>query len=269
MKEPLVSVVIPFYNSSNTIVKAINSVFTQTYNNFEIIMVDDGSTDDSLKKAKNCLKKKCKYPYKIIKQINKGPSSARNKAIIESSGKYIAFLDADDKWNLEKTKTQIDYLENIKGLKMIGCLTNYNEDKVYKNNFEYINFKDMLFRNYFNTPSIIIEKTVLNDIGMFDEKLSFSEDWDLWIRISYKYDIGRVNKFLVECGDGKFPYGEKGLSSNLNGMLKGNLKGHKKLYINKMYSGNSFINLLCYYFFYIFSFLKHYRRLLINFKNKL
>jgi glycosyltransferase involved in cell wall biosynthesis len=269
MNEPLVSVIIPFYNSSNTIAKSINSVFIQTYNNIEIILVDDGSTDDSLKKVRKILKNNNKYPYKILKQENQGPSKARNKAIKVSRGKYIAFLDADDKWKSKKTKIQIDYLEDIKDLKMIGSLTNYNKDRFYKDNFKYINFKDMLFRNYFNTPSVILEKAILRDIGMFDEKLSFSEDWDLWMRISYEYDIGKVNKFLVECGGGKFPYGERGLSSNLRGMLEGSLKGHKKIFLNKMYSENYLINLVSYYFFYAFNFLKHYRRFLIIFKNKI
>ena len=97
MHLPLVSVVIPTYNSSETILSCINSVFSQTYNNIEIIVVDDGSTDTTIKLLSDLIIGH-EEKIKLVTQVNAGPSCARNNGISHAKGEYIAFLDSDDEW---------------------------------------------------------------------------------------------------------------------------------------------------------------------------
>ncbi|SUC45396.1 Chondroitin polymerase [Providencia stuartii] len=117
----LVSVVIPCYNSENWIAKAIQSIDNQTFKNIEIIIVDDGSTDNSVNVIKNI---KISLPILIINQENSGPSLARNNGVKYAKGDYIAFLDADDEWHPDKIQTQLDALDlnNKKNFCLSDCI---------------------------------------------------------------------------------------------------------------------------------------------------
>ena len=197
---PLVSVIIPTYNRNNIISRAIDSVIKQTYDNIEIIVVDDGSTDNT-KQILRQFRGKVKYIYKI----NGGVSSARNKGIEEAKGELIAFLDSDDYWMPDKIEKQIKYL--IINKERSGVLTNYefvdNGSLLKVVNIEFIvNNGDVqlvrLINNLQTMCTILMKKEVFSKVGYFDEKVKTAEDIDMLLRIVSMYNIGSINESLVK-----------------------------------------------------------------------
>lgn len=204
--DPLVSVIIPTYNYAEYITKAINSVLEQTYKNFEIIIIDDGSTDNTKEIIENYIKK---YPDKIkyFFQRNRGCEVACNKGIRESQGSYIALLGADDIWLPEKLKIQINLFDEDSDIGFIHTNHDLFTDEGRMINFKfgvkskkflsgYI-FPYLLRECFIRGSTVIVKKECLNEIGLFDETLS--DDYELWLRISRKYRAGYIDKPLVMC----------------------------------------------------------------------
>lgn len=197
-----VSVIIATYNYGKFILEAIESVFQQTFINWELIIVDDGSADGTSDIVKPYLSSnKVKYIF----QENKGLSIARNVGIKASSGKYIQFLDADDLIHHEKLKIQSQYLENHKEVDVV--LSDYFlfEEKRDKIIFTPPSLKDIknikiniLKGNFIVVNSPLSRKKAIEAIGGFDETLKNTEDWDLWLRmISSGMVFGHVNERLA------------------------------------------------------------------------
>lgn len=198
MSAPLVSVIIPAFNSANYIVDTINSVLQQSMQDFEIIVVDDGSTDQ-LKEvlAPFIADKQIVY----IAQVNRGVSAARNHGYKKSRGQYIAFLDADDVWltdNLEvrlnKFKSGDFGLVHADAFVIDGHSSKLPQILSGK---EGNLLDDMLAWDGTQVPgpsSILVKREVLDVIGLFDEELSTSADQDFFIRVAVRYKIGRVDK---------------------------------------------------------------------------
>ena len=201
---PMVTVIIPTYNSARFIGEALESVFAQTYADFDVIIVDDGSTDDTRQAIE---------PYRdrltYIEQENGGPANARNRAIREASGKYIAFLDADDLWEPEKLASQVNAFENNPNLGMVITENSLFDgrgtfrQKVGKKNYL---MKGDIVRNIFLesgvvTPTVMVRKDVLEAVGPFEECLRIAEDDNLWIRIAANYGVELVDKSLVRVRD--------------------------------------------------------------------
>ena len=215
--EPKVSIIIPTYNQSQYLEEAMESVLNQTYQNIEIIIVDDGSTDNTSEVVKS-------FDNKIIyiPQKNKGASSARNAGIKKAQGQYVAFLDSDDMWIKNKLEKQIKFIQNNPeiGLLGTGCYQMVDINKmIYKKIFPAKNEilqKDLIKYNPFIQSSVIIRKDIFNDIGLYDEKFKESEDYDLWLRIAQKYKVANIQEALVTK-----KYYEKGLSKD---------KDNKQLY---------------------------------------
>jgi len=200
----LVSVIIPTYNRADIITEAINTVLEQTYQNFEIIVIDDGSTDNTCEVIKNIDDSRIQYIY----QENSGrPSLARNTGIKISIGEYIAFLDSDDLWHREKLEKQIDILDNNNN---IGLVTNWSLYKTFKN--EEIQVKksqaktqkeNVLYiltapdKAFTGTPTLLVRKKCFETIGSFDDEMTFCEDWDLFFRISLLYEIYNIEEILT------------------------------------------------------------------------
>lgn len=179
------SVIIPYYNKEKYIERCIASVLNQTFQDFEIILVDDGSTD------KGCEIIKAQYGNKItlISQTNQGVSTARNAGIKVAKYPFVAFLDADDCWHkqfLEKVKVIIDNEENVK---IIG--THYSRDTHFLSNnyatinyFKFVNyFKSALRNTYFTSSSVVISKSFFDKNPAFNSNLKRGEDIDVWIRV--------------------------------------------------------------------------------------
>lgn len=186
---PLISVIIPSYNSGKFLNEAIESAVNQTYKNLEIIIVNDGSSDNTEKIAKEWQFKDSRVKY-FKHQQNKGLAAARNTGIKNSKGEYLAFLDADDIWLPKKVEIQ---LKKIKELEADLVFSNWyvvesNKNKKVKpfdssplRNKE--NLVCSLIRKNFISPStVLLKKSALKKVGLFDENLCSSEDYDLWLR---------------------------------------------------------------------------------------
>lgn len=203
-KTPLVSVIIPTYNRAHTISQAIDSVLNQTYGNLEIIVIDDGSTDNT----KEIL---APYGQKItyLSQSNCGVSSARNAGIQQARGEYVAFLDSDDLWYPQKLEKQIEAIQRNKEYAL--CLTDieYVDDAGSHIRFSSL-CKAIPYNGYLFTyllqgsgtcsyvTTILVKKGVFTTVGLFDESLNTAEDIDMLLRITSRYQAALVDEPLVK-----------------------------------------------------------------------
>ena len=193
-----VSVIIPTFNRKHTLKRAIDSVLKQTYNIFELIIVDDGSNDGTGEWISK------KYPkIQYIYQSNSGVGSARNRGIHSSKGSWIAFLDSDDQWLPKKLEYQINEIQSNRDYYF--CHTNeiwirngvhVNQKKKHKKYGGNI-FEKCLDMCRISPSSTFIHKSVFNNIGFFDESLRVCEDYDLWLRITSKYKILYLDQLLI------------------------------------------------------------------------
>lgn len=198
--QPLVSVIIPTYNKAQYLKKAVESVLNQTYKKIEVIVIDDGSTDNTAEIVKSFNDPRIIYFWKE----NKGPAVARNTGIKKAKGKYIVFLDSDDLWLKEKLETQIDFMEKNSeiGLLGTGCYEMTDKGKVIgKKIFPTSNEilqKDLIKYNPFIQSSIMTRKEIFDKVGLwYDEKFRESEDYDLWLRIAGNYKIANLPEALT------------------------------------------------------------------------
>lgn len=198
MNTPLVSVIIPTYNRAWTLKKAIDSVLEQDYKNFELIVVDDGSTDET-----EALVKKYDKSVRFIQQANMGVSAARNKGISASFGTLIAFLDSDDYWYPEKLSVQVEFFK--KNPDALICQTDeiwirdgkrVNPKKKHKKPSGMI-FIPSLSLCLVSPSAVMMRKTLLAKVDAFDESLPACEDYDLWLRVSCRYPVHLIDKPLV------------------------------------------------------------------------
>lgn len=200
---PLVSVIIPAYNRMETIERSVNSVLNQTYKNIEIIVVDDGSIDDTLKMVEHLNIGN----MKILKQDHRGANVARNLGISVAKGEFIAFQDSDDEWISDKLEKQIIYMLEC-GYEACYCpFFLYEEDhnrvvfpSGYQDKQKYE--KDLLevlkVRNVISTQTLVIHRNIVSDVGIFDEKIPRCQDYEYVIRIIQKKKIGYINEPLVK-----------------------------------------------------------------------
>jgi len=178
--ETKVSVIIPCYNNKATIIETLNSVFNQTYKNIEIILVDDGSTEDIENEVASHI---VSNELLFFQQKNQGVSHARNFGASKSTGEYLIFLDADDiidETYIEKCLKEFENNSNVKIVysqaKLFG-----REDKIWEID-NYKNFKSFLIGNCIFV-SAMLRKRDFDKVGGFDCNLNFYEDWDLWVSI--------------------------------------------------------------------------------------
>lgn len=216
-----VSVIIPTHNRAKLLERAIKSVLEQTYANFEIIVVSDGSTDET-----DLIMQKYKNQDARIKYISyypaKGANHARNIGIKAAEGEYIAFLDDDDEWMPKKLELQIqEFVKNDRiGLVYTGIQIIYHRDN--GKDIMYYSLpkkrgnlsKDILINNWIGTTSsVIIKKTIFEKVGGFDETLKALQDYDLWIRVCQVAEVGAVSEPLVRYHNYSW---SKQISSDIN-----------------------------------------------------
>lgn len=187
-QDGLVSVIIPAYNAEATIQQTIRSVLSQTYKNYEIIVVDDGSRDATAEIVRQY------DTVRYIYQENQGVSAARNRGLRESKGEWIAFLDADDEWHQEKLTIQMSYIGTIDNLVFISnvpLIVRQGEKKDYPvinpAAISYFQWRqeEFLRRNTVHTSSVVIQKDILLKVGGSDETLPNAGDRDLWLKVLY------------------------------------------------------------------------------------
>jgi glycosyltransferase involved in cell wall biosynthesis len=203
---PKVSVIIPTYNYKQFIQKAIDSVLTQTYKDVEIIVVDDGSTDNT----RDIIESKYAHKVAYIYQDNKGASAARNKGIALSHGEYLVFLDADDYFLSSSIEERLTILEDNKSIgwvysrwQYVDIEGNILEDAFHNAPFAYKKrlrgniFMDMLSGTLINTSSVLLRRSCAEDTGGFDDRLSAFQDYDFWLRVSHRHQVEYLDKVLV------------------------------------------------------------------------
>jgi len=197
---PRISVVIPTYNSASSLREAIESVLRQTYADFEIVVIDDGSTDDT-----GCVVRSFGDRVCYWRQDNRGVSAARNHGIKKSRGQYVAFLDSDDLWLPGKLAEQIPLLDRDPEIGLVySDWTVVSEQIVLEPS--YLSklpaasghvFDELVQSGFILTSGTVVRRRCLEDVGDFDETLSIAQDYDLWLRICYRWKIALVNKPLV------------------------------------------------------------------------
>jgi glycosyltransferase involved in cell wall biosynthesis len=192
---PHVSVIIPVFNSAHLIGGALRSVFAQTFLDLEVIVVDDGSND-----AEALIAALAEWPdVRYIRQSNGGPASARNTGITHAQGDLVAFLDADDEWLSDKLERQVDYFSRYPSTGLlhtgvVGQVSGGAEAGPPRNAF-----CDLYHTTFFiKTLTVAVPRRVLADVGGFDERREIHvEDWDLWLRIAARYDLGYLPEPLA------------------------------------------------------------------------
>jgi len=199
--ENLVSVIIPTYNRADYIVETIKSVLCQTYQKFEIIIVDDGSTDNTGDLIKLINDPRLKYIY----QSNSGlPASPRNNGIKAAKGDFIAFLDSDDLWLPEKLEKQVEILVKNNDIGLVYCNAEYfgsdykGNSTIVKEGYTGDVFEKLIEKNFVPALSVMCRREVFSIAGLFDEskKLRAVEDYELWMRIAKYFKLHYVNQVL-------------------------------------------------------------------------
>ena len=224
-KKPLVSVIIPTYNRGWIIKEAIDSVLAQDFIDFELIVVDDGSTDNTSE-----ILDSYSDDITVLQQNNKGVSAARNRGLSKASGRFIAFLDSDDLWLPKKLSRQVEYF-NFNPDAMI-CQTEeiwirnnmrVNPKKRHKKPWGMI-FERSLALCLISPSAVMIRRSLFDKIGVFDETLPVCEDYDLWLRISCRYPVFLIDTpLIIKRG------GHADQLSALSGLDKFRIKSIKKI----------------------------------------
>jgi glycosyltransferase involved in cell wall biosynthesis len=198
--DPLVSVVIPAYNAARTLPETLDSVFAQTFGDYEIIVVDDGSTDETPELLAGYGEK-----LQVVHKPNEGkPAAARNRGVAVARGEYVAFLDADDLWRPEKLARQIELMEANPGVGLCftaaaiidehGAEVRINRCMPGARGAIY----DLLStRNIMVGSSVVARRRAIESAGGFDEQLTSIENWDLWIRIAHDWEVDFVDEPLT------------------------------------------------------------------------
>ena len=187
---PRISIIIPAYNVEPLLSETLTSVQQQSFREFEVIMVDDGSTDRTGEIARQFVEKDARF--NLLRQTNAGPAAANNVALKQARGEWVAFLEADDIWLPEKLAAQLDLLEQEPRANLLFTdhfLWNGRKDcdRRYSNPDKFPD-RDagwrLIFFNLFCTSTVMIKREMLNLVGLFDVELPMGQDWDLWLRIA-------------------------------------------------------------------------------------
>ncbi len=195
---PYFSVIIPTFNRYISLKKAIDSVLSQTYKDFEILIIDDGSTDETPE-----IENEYANSIKYIRQENSGVSRARNSGILNSHSPFIAFLDSDDLWLPDKLDEHNSYIQENPHTLI------HQTDEIWIRNGRRVNprkkhikrsgdiFIDSLDLCLISPSTVVVNRDLIEKYGMFDEKLPVCEDYDLWLRITCNETVGLIEKKLT------------------------------------------------------------------------
>lgn len=216
----MISIIIPLYNKEKQIIRTLNSVIQQTFHKFEIVIIDDGSTDRSIDIVRNIHDNR----IRIIQQKNAGVSAARNRGIKEAKYDLIAFLDADDEWKPTYLETQYNLFKKYPECSVFTCNYEFKGDdgKVYSTIIHKLPFscEDGILNNYFQVASyshppissisIMVKKSAIQSIGGFPIGIKSGEDLLTWARLACKYSIAytKISQAIYNLGEG---YNKKNL----------------------------------------------------------
>lgn len=219
----MISVIIPLYNKEQSIFATLQSVCAQTYTDFELLVVDDGSSDNSADIAGEYSDTR----IRLIHKENGGVCSARNRGILEAKGEYIALLDADDQWEINYLEEQMRLIRDFPKAAMWGInyaeLSNGRLVRKLETGLPdgYRGYVDNYFQmpnrvsDLFCSSSVVIRRDVFDRVGMFDERIKYSEDIDMWYRIIAKYPVAFYDRYMV-----RYLYDAENRAMNRKRLLK-------------------------------------------------
>jgi len=207
-RSPLVSVIIPAYNSAAFVLQAVQSALDQTYGNYEVIVVDDGSTDDT-----KLVLSRFDGQFRYLYQPNRGLSAARNAGIALAKGDFVCFLDADDLWAPDKVELQVAYMERHRDIALLSTgYEHFTDDgavapplyavalpvetaaRTFTSRDDFVKF---VSANFIFVSTVMVRKDCFDKSGLFDTNLRAAEDRDMWLRISAHFDIACLPPILV------------------------------------------------------------------------
>jgi glycosyltransferase involved in cell wall biosynthesis len=227
---PKVSVIIPAYNAMKYLPETLESVLKQTFTDFEVVIVDDGSSDNICEWANQIIDDR----VRLISQQNQELAAARNTGILNSTGEYIAFIDADDIWEASKLEKQVNYLDSDPLVGLVDTWTALIDEngnflnKIINNSIEGdVRRIATEVCNAFiaSGSSPMIRRTCFDKVGLFDVDIKFAEDVDMWIRIGIHYHFGVVKEPLI-----RYRQHPNNKSRNCQSMLEGIRKVIEKTY---------------------------------------
>lgn len=252
-----ISVIIPCYNSEQNIIQVLLSIFSQTLAVHEVIVIDDGSTDQSYQLILNFKEQHNITNLKLVKQTNAGPAAARNHGITLAKGDWIAFLDSDDIWDTSKIEIQQKYLLQNPNIVLLGESLKKNKTAQI---IQTISFNQLLLKNYFITSSVLVRKDILPN-PPFDFNKKYSEDYKLWLEICHQHSCAILNIPLVKYSQNSnnLNNSPQNLSSKLWKMEKGELENLQYCYQKR------YINFLYWIILSAFSLVKYLRRLILKY----
>jgi len=238
VRKPLVSVIIPTHNRADMLCRAVDSVLKQTLTDFELIIVDDGSTDDTCRRIEAHTDPRIRY---IRHQLGKGASAARNTGIRHAHGNYIAFLDDDDEWLPTKLEKQVAMLEQApEQVRLVYCWMDYYENgRLVRRHHPTLRgyvFDQVLDEQRLGgCPTLLVRREVVEDIGGFDESLPRGNDGDFIRRICREYEVDFVPEVLVKVytGHGREQitrYDEQGVRNAIKGQTAKLIKFRDELH---------------------------------------
>ncbi|WP_456394990.1 glycosyltransferase family 2 protein [Thermococcus sp.] len=234
MARPTVSVVIPTYNRANLLKRAIESVLNQKFEDFELIVVDDASTDNTPEVVESIADGRIRY---IRLKRNSGGPVARNTGIKKARGEFIALLDDDDEWLPNRLDIQIKKFENLdRGVGVVYggfyYVSQQNGRVLGKRLPKYRGdvYKHLLRENFIGSPTLLIRRRCFKRAGLFDPKLKSSQDWDMWLRIARHYEFDYVYEIVA-----KYYVHGKQISFNMKKYIPGRemfIRKHKDIWKN-------------------------------------
>ncbi len=202
MKKPLVSVIIPTYNRVYILFKAIESVLNQTFKDLELIVVDDGSTDETPYLI-------TKYPLIYVKKPRKGVAHARNIGIAKAKGDFIAFLDSDDIFVPDKIEKQLEFFEKNPDYKIVQTdeiwykgNKRINPKKIHKKAEGWFFYRAIKLC-VVSMSTVLMKRELFEEVGLFDEEFWVCEDYEFWLRVALKMPVGLIKENLVIKSGGR------------------------------------------------------------------
>lgn len=200
---PRVTVVIPTYNAATYLAETLESVAAQTFRDFEVLIVDDGSRDQTIELARGFA---TRIPMRIVEQANAGPAAARNNGVRQSRGEYVAFIDSDDLMLPRRLEAQVAMLDADPSLGLVHTdLMTFDDRGVLHTTRRAFSdpcggqvLDKLLIDNFITTSTVMAPRTRLLEIGLFDEARRISEDFELWLRMAGRWSVGYVDEAVVK-----------------------------------------------------------------------
>ncbi len=235
MRVPQVSVIMPCYNHAKYLPESVESILGQSYGDFELIISDDCSSDNSVDVIDG-YKRMDKRVISIYNRENKGAAGSRNSAITASKGNYIAFCDADDLWENDKLKIQMDCM--LGGHAAIhadstiidgeGSPTGKRFSSLYQTEKRSGSlFNELCITNFINIQTVLLRRQCINDVGLFEEDIKYVEDWIYWVKVAKKYQFHYIDKPL-----GLYRVHEGSTNRNIDGCTTNRIKGYNYILNN-------------------------------------